>query len=413
MKSRMLYGSLLWLCAAVAFAQTAPPKTYDGAVVVDGQGRAATPAAAGAAPPLVVANSAKTTATDWNANDSGSVTIKGVNSGAGQTVTLNPGTSAKLGASSAGQPAAIVRTGATSRIVSYSEACPAGYTGSITWDQQEVQTVTNKTWTATGPKTNYVNNCTASTATRWVAKTGTCPANYTGSTSWEAEEQSSAGGPWTATRRTRNYVDNCVATMETRWVAKTGTCPAYYTGSKSWEAEESRTGGGAWTATGRTRNMVDNCVATVETRWVAASAACPAGQTGSNSWEAEESRSGGGAWVATGRTRNVVNTCASSAPKMKAVLYSYNWTPTDGGDGFANIEYPGAPGGAYYCSERDADGSNCTIGYLYSKGAPDTVGWAAFCKQGEQYRQYYSPVGASRSETVTIDEYIYVCTPAN
>lgn len=363
MKSRMLYGSLLWLCAAVAFAQTAPPKTYDGAVVVDGQGRAATPAAAGAAPPLVVANSAKTTATDWNANDSGSVTIKGVNSGAGQTVTLNPGTSAKLGASSAGQPAAIVRTGATSRIVSYSEACPAGYTGSITWDQQEVQTVTNKTWTATGPKTNYVNNCTASTATRWVAKTG--------------------------------------------------TCPAYYTGSKSWEAEESRTGGGAWTATGRTRNMVDNCVATVETRWVAASAACPAGQTGSNSWEAEESRSGGGAWVATGRTRNVVNTCASSAPKMKAVLYSYSWTPVDGGDGFATIEYSGAAGNSYYCSERDANGRDCSIGYLYSKGAPDTVGWASFCKQGEEYRQTFSPTGASREETMTIDEYIYVCTPAN
>ncbi len=318
MKSRMLYGSLLWLCAAVAFAQTAPPKTYDGAVVVDGQGKAATPAAAGAAPPLVVANSAKTTATDWNANDSGSVTIKGVNSGAGQTVTLNPGTSAKLGASSAGQPAAIVRTGATSRIVSYSEGCPAGYTGTITWDQQEVQTVTNKTWTATGPKTNYVNNCTETTATRWVAKTGTCPANYTGSTSWEAEEQSSGGGPWTATGRTRNYVDSCVATMETRWVAKTGTCPAYYTGSKSWEAEEQRSGGSAWTATGRTRNLIDTCTATVETRWVAASTACLPGQTGSNTWEAEEQRVAGGGWTATGRTRNVANTCADPPPTATA-----------------------------------------------------------------------------------------------
>ena len=351
MKSRMLFGSLLWLCAAVATAQTAPPKTYDGAVIVDGQSRATTPAAQGAAPPLVVANSAKTTATDWNANDSGTVTIKGVNSGAGQTVALNPGTGAKLGASSAGQPAAIVRTGATSRTVSYTEACPAGYTGSITWDQQEVQTVTNKTWTATGPKTNYVNACTASTATRWVAKTGTCPAYYTGSTSWEAEEQSSGGGPWTATGRTRNYVDNCVATMETRWVAKTGTCPAYYTGSKSWEAEESRSGGGAWTATGRTRNLVDNCVATVETRWVAATAACPAGQTGSNSWEAEESRTGGGTWATTGRTRNVVNTCADPVPQGECAIAYAGYTSqgkvynrTYYADGVAgDVTYQGQP----------------------------------------------------------------------
>ena len=408
MKSRTLYGSLLWLCAAVAFAQSAPPKSFDGAVVVDSQGRAATPEPPGSAPPLIVANSTKTTATDWNAKDSGTVAIKGVNSGASQTVVLNPDASAKLGASSAGQPATIVRTGATTRTVSYSEACPAGYSGSITYDQQEIQTVTNNTWTATGPKTNYVNNCTATVATRWVAKSGSCAANYTGSRTWEAEETSSAGGPWTATGRTRNLVDTCTATVETRWVAKSGTCPAYYTGSKTWEAEEQRSGGGAWTATGRTRNMVDSCVATVETRWVAAATACPAGQTGSNTWEAEEQRSGGGSWVATGRTRNAVNTCVSAAPKMKAVLFSHNTTPTDGGDGFANIYYPG---GTYYCSERDADGRDCSLGYLYTNGAPNTTQWAGFCKQGEEYVENYTPVGASRNEVMTIDEYTYICTP--
>jgi len=350
MKNRMIFGPLLWVCAGIAVAQTAPPKTYDGAVVVDGQSRTATPAAQGAAPPLVVANSAKTTATGWNANDSGAVTIKGVNSGTGQSVTLNPGTGAKLGASSAGQPATIVRTGATTRTVTYSEACPAGYTGTISYDQQEVQTVSDKTWTATGPKTNVVNACVAGVQTRWVAQSKTCPVYYTGDITWEAEESSTGGGAWTATGNTRNYNDGCVATVDTRWVAMSQACAAYYTGSISWEAEEQKVGGGGWSSTGRTRNRIDGCTATVETRWIAASAACPAGQEGSNTWEAEETRSGGGAWTATGRTRNNSNTCATPEPQGEcAIAYAaylaqgkvYNRTYY--GDVAGDVTYPGTP----------------------------------------------------------------------
>lgn len=353
-------AAVLLLAAATAAAQQLPSKTHDGAVLVDRRAQQQSSERAGAAPPLVVVSGSRTDPTMWNPVDAGAVVIKGVNSGAAQSVVVNPGALSR-DVSAAGQPATIVRTGANKRIVNYTGACPAFHSGSIKWDQEEIRTVNDPDWKPIGPQLNLANTCSPVEEFRWVAEAQACPAYYQGEITWQAEERRVGGGAWGRTGRTQNRVDTCAPVTETRWVAASQGCPAYYTGSITWNAEEKRVGGGSWVPTGNTRDRVDNCAGVVETRWVGASAACPAGYTGANTWEAEERRTAGGPWYGTGQTRNASNTCAPAAKPCTAAtrtelrtftsLNPYPWTElrvcdasNQGQRAFANIVSCGGAG---------------------------------------------------------------------
>lgn len=223
-------------------------------------------------------------------------------------------------------------TETTYQWVATGQACPAGYSGSHTWEKQQ----------AANRSVSY--NCPAGT-------TAAPGATY------------SAWGAWSDTGATRNVVNtcaqNCVVPSPStqtnyQWVARSGACPAGYSGTATWEAEQyqqrtaycpAQTGSpawgawGAWADTGSTRNYstagcAQNCTlpnpSTESTyQWVPRSAGCPTGYTGSQSWEAQQvaTRSaycpaatgayawgGYGAWSDTGATRNFVNTCTSEPP---------------------------------------------------------------------------------------------------
>jgi hypothetical protein len=118
-----------------------------------------------------------------------------------------------------------------------------------------------------------------STQDQWVAASATCPAGQSGSHTWEKEQRntstcpSSTGAPvwsgWTDTGNTRNVVNTCSTVCtpgsRTQWIAASGSCPAGQTGTVSWEKEQrqdqnpSCTTWSAWSDTGSTRNTVSSC----------------------------------------------------------------------------------------------------------------------------------------------------------
>ncbi|WP_144422876.1 hypothetical protein [Xanthomonas arboricola] len=288
--------------------------TQDGAITISNDadltgGRVRTQA------PIIIVSGSKSTTTSWGAQGTGSLTIRSPVSGlAAATSQLNPsGAAVNLNAAAATQPPTIIRTGSTSRWIPQTQSCPAYYSGAITWEAEEVQTVVS-TWRATGTTRNYQNACVAIVETQWVAQSQECPAYYSGSNTWQAEQRRSGGGPWSYTGATRNASNSCTAIVETQWVAQSQGCPAYYSGTNTWQAEQRRSGGGPWSYTGATRNASNSCTAIVETQWVGVAGGCPAGYSGWHNWEAEQRRSGGGAWAATGAVRNDQNTCTAPPP---------------------------------------------------------------------------------------------------
>lgn len=235
--------------------------TQDGAITISNDadltgGRVRTQA------PIIIVSGSKSTTTSWGAQGTGNLTIRSPLSGlTAATSQLNPsGAAASVNASAATQPPTIIRTGSTSRWVPQTQACPAFYTGTITWEAEEVQTVVSA-WRPTGTTRNYTNACVATVETQWVNQSQGCQAYYSGTNTWQAEQRRSGGGPWSYTGATRNASNTCTAIVETQWVGVSGGCPSGYSGYHNWEAEQRRSGGGAWSATGATRNDQNTCTA--------------------------------------------------------------------------------------------------------------------------------------------------------
>ncbi len=206
MKKTLL--ALAATCAVLpAVAQQSAQRSADGAVRV-GQASGGNAGAAGQ-PPIVVLGAKRQTGTDWVRPAEGELAV-GTAQGS-QTVRVNPrGTDVVLNRGAAVAAPTIVRNGATSRWIPKSQACPAYYSGAITWEEEEIATI-NSSWTATGAARNRVDSCTAIVETRWVGQNGGCPAGYSGSNTWEAEERRVGGGGWMATGATRSHSNSCTA----------------------------------------------------------------------------------------------------------------------------------------------------------------------------------------------------------
>ncbi|WP_144422768.1 hypothetical protein [Xanthomonas arboricola] len=261
MRSSILAIALATAIAGAHAQSVVNQPTQDGAITISNDadltgGRVRTQA------PIIIVSGSKSTTTSWGAQGTGSLTIRSPVSGlTAATSQLNPsGAAVNLNAAAATQPPTIIRTGSTSRWVPQTQSCPAYYSGAITWDAEEVQTVVS-TWRPTGTTRNYQNACVAIVETQWVAQSQGCPAYYSGTNTWQAEQRRSGGGPWSYTGATRNASNSCTAIVETQWVGVAGGCPAGYSGWHNWEAEQRRSGGGAWAATGATRNDQNTCTA--------------------------------------------------------------------------------------------------------------------------------------------------------
>ncbi|WP_457805552.1 hypothetical protein [Stenotrophomonas maltophilia] len=206
MKKTLL--ALAAACAVLpAVAQQSAQRSADGAVRV----RQASGGNAGAAgqPPIIVLGAKRQTGTDWVRPAEGELAV-GTAQGS-QTVRVNPrGTDVVLNRGAAVAAPTIVRNGATSRWIPKSQACPAYYSGAITWEEEEIATI-NSSWTATGAVRNRVDSCTAIVETRWVAQNGGCPVGHSGSNTWEAEERRVGGGGWMSTGATRSHNNTCTA----------------------------------------------------------------------------------------------------------------------------------------------------------------------------------------------------------
>jgi hypothetical protein len=207
-KSYLAFAVLLSF--PVLAQQASTTRTADGAIDLKRSGIASGSTAPAGAPPLVIVSGKRQLGTDWIAPQSGELTV-GTSSG-DRTVKLNPkGADVDLSRGAATSAPTVIRRGAASRWSSRSRACPAHYTGAVTWQVEEIQTVTNPAWTETGQIRNYAENCTAVVDTRWIAQSSSCPSGHSGSNTWEVEERSIGGGAWTATGATRNHNNTCKA----------------------------------------------------------------------------------------------------------------------------------------------------------------------------------------------------------
>ena len=265
-------------------------------------------------------------------------------------------------------------------------------------EQVSTRTCSFGTWSAWGPWTyqgtyrNHVNTCVLATCsgptsqTQWVASSTTCPAGYTGSNTWEREQVQtrtcnmgtwSGWSAWSNTGNTRNAVNSCVEATcagpaaQTQWLASSAACPAGQIGTRTWEREQvqsrscsfgSWSGWGTWVDTGNIRGYSSTCYTPTcsgpssETQWVNMSAGCPAGQTGAQTWQKEQAHSrtcnagtwsGWGSWVDTGATRSYSNTCTTPAPTLD---YGCEFGGPYGNNGFES-------GGCYW---------DPTVGYSQS-----------------------------------------------
>lgn len=208
-KKSILAMTVYLVAVPVLAQQASSSRSSDGAVRPSPSTSAARNTASGQ-PPLVVIGAKRQIGTDWVRPAEGEISV-GTASG-NQTIRLNPkGGEVMLNRGAAVAAPTIVRNGATSRWSSRSRSCPAHYSGAITWQVEEIQTVTNPTWTETGATRSYVENCTAVVETRWMPMSSSCPSGYSGSNTWESEERSVGGGAWSATGATRNHSNTCTA----------------------------------------------------------------------------------------------------------------------------------------------------------------------------------------------------------
>lgn len=210
MKRSILAVAVIAVAFPVLAQQASTTRTADGAIEIKRSGLASGSTAPTSAPPLVIVSGKRQLGTDWIAPQSGELTV-GTSSG-NQTVKLNPkGAVVDLSRGAATSAPTVVRRGAASRWSSRSRACPAYHTGAVTWQVEEIQTVTNPEWTETGQIRSYAENCTAVVETRWVSQSSSCPSGHSGSITWESEQRSVGGGAWGATGATRNHSNSCKA----------------------------------------------------------------------------------------------------------------------------------------------------------------------------------------------------------
>ncbi|QRG10214.1 hypothetical protein EZH22_31065 (plasmid) [Xanthobacter dioxanivorans] len=188
-------------------------------------------------------------------------------------------------------------------------------------------------------------------------------------------------GSWTDTGKQQNVVNTCytpcvVPAAQTQWVSSSAACPAGYTGSNTWEAEQKRTAycpspsatpvWNAWAATGTTRNASNTCAPppapcvapAAQKQWVDRSASCPAGQTGQALWQAEQQRSAycpastgayqWNSWADTGSVRNQTNNCVQNpGDAIWTVPGTYQWTVPPGITSISAVAIGGGAGGAW------------------------------------------------------------------
>lgn len=229
--------------------------------------------------------------------------------------------------------------------------CGTGYSGSITYQEEQKNTYSCPSntgapsqtgWVATG---NIRNESTAACVSlckpetvleQWIGVTGSCPSGYTGSNTWEKQQtRTSTCSPgnvnpttsaWTDSGQIRNQNNSCLKLcVVPDPTVVTSSCPTNYTGSVVTTT--------TYTCPTSTGNPVANqptvnntCVSvckpeTVLSQWVAASAACPSGYVGSHTWEKQQTRTSTcaagaatpvtSAWTDTGATRNTVNSCVA------------------------------------------------------------------------------------------------------
>lgn len=224
--------------------------------------------------------------------------------------------------------------------VSGSGTCPGGQVGTITFQKEQTRAAT----------------CASETATPvW--------------------------GSWTDTGKQQNVVNTCytpcvVPADQYQWVPSSAACPAGYSGTNTFEAEQKRTAycpsasgtpvWNAWVTTGNWRNGNWQCVPpaapcaapAAEKQWVDRSAACPSGQTGMAMWQAEQQRSAycpastgnyqWNAWTDTGSVRNQTNNCVQNpGDAIWTVPGTYQWTVPPGITSISAVAIGGGAGGAW------------------------------------------------------------------
>lgn len=165
-------------------------------------------------------------------------------------------------------------------------------------------------------------NSSPQTNTQWVPQSNACPAGDTGSDTWQAQQQqtrtalcanaSSTDSPtwsswsdWQMTGATQNEVNTCSPTCatqlsaispnpqtNTQWVSASAVCPPGMIGSHTWEKQQTQS---------RTASCADPT-----------SAAAPAWSV----WSA---------WADTGQIRNEVNTCVYAHPTCGSELSVAPW----------------------------------------------------------------------------------------
>lgn len=205
--------------------------------------------------------------------------------------------------------------------------CDSGYLGSKT--ERRTATCPSPTGSPVwGSWTVVSSTCevecvvpTPSTQSRWISTNRSCPTGYSGTVSYEYEQERYASCPqatgapawsdWENTGRERNEnTSQCTSlcnpeTQLEQWVQTTGACSAGYVGNKTWERQQTRTSycptgalnpvTSAWSDTGQIRNLEDNCLpapclidAGTTRNWTSGSNACvgslaaqsiPSGQT--------------------------------------------------------------------------------------------------------------------------------------
>lgn len=253
--------------------------------------------------------------------------------------------------------------------VSGSGTCPGGQVGTITFQKEQTRAATCASetavpvwgsWTDTGKQQSVVNTCytpcvVPADQTQWVSSSAACPAGYTGSNTWEAEQK------------------------------RTAYCPSV-SGTSVWNA---------WVATGNTRNASNTCAPppvpcvapAAQTQWVDRSAACPAGQTGMTMWQAEQQRGAycpattgsysWNSWADTGNTRNQTNNCVQNpGDAIWTVPGVYQWTVPPGITSISAVAIAGGASGHWMISNvgfMNGGGDSSVSGgstTLLAKGAP-------------------------------------------
>lgn len=214
--NRFLILTVLLACATASAQDAAIVDSQDGSITFDRSATSLVGGRTAGQPPIIVVNAKRLTGTGWSTPTAGTLNVAGAVTGAVQATQLNPvGENVQLFAQTSTAAPTIMRDGAITQWVGRSRACPEYYTGNITWEAEQIKTVTNNAWTDTGATTNYSEaGCVAVVETRWTSQSSGCPAGYTGTITWEAEERRVAGGPWSATGGTRNRSEGCTPVVD-------------------------------------------------------------------------------------------------------------------------------------------------------------------------------------------------------